>query len=384
MMWLSLRMLMGDRAKYLGIVLGVTMSALLMSHQMTIFVGLMSRTRSIFQDLAHADLIVAHPETEFVEDVRALADTDVLRVRGVDGVAWAVPLLRTNIGVRVGAGKQRTCVVVGLDDATLIGGPVRMHAGRLEDLRETDGVIIDRLDAEKLLSTVGADGVKRTPGVGDVIEINDRKARIVAVSDNPRPFLSQPIVYTTLTRAREFAPPQRRQVSFVLAGMAAGANRAAVQARIAERTGLSAYTRLEFGWKTIRYFVTNTGIPVNFGVTVLLGCVVGIAICGQTFYLFVLENIKQLGALKAMGAGNGQLTRMVVAQAAVVGVIGYGMGVGLTAAFFVTFIGTDLDFRVHWEVLALTAGAITVITGLACAASLRRVLTLEPGIVFKG
>lgn len=383
MTWLALRMLTGDRAKYLGIVFGVTLAALLMSHQVTIFVGLMSRTRSIFQDLPHADLIIAHPATEFVEDARALAPTDALRLRGLPGVAWAVPVLRTNIAARFGNGKQRTCVVVGLDDPSLIGGPVRMHSGSLADLRTTDGIVIDRLDAQKLLSYTDAAGVKHIPGLGDTLEINDRRAVVVAISDNPRPFLSQPILYTTLSRAQTYAPPERRQISYVLAKLAPGASLEAVRAEVATSTGLAAYTRREFGWKTITYFVTNTGIPVNFGVTVLLGFIVGVAISGQTFYLFTLDNLKQLGALKAMGAGNAAIVRMVLLQAGSVGLIGYGLGVGLTALFFALFIGTDLEFQVHWEIFALTAAAIVVVCLAASLASLSKVLRLEPAIVFK-
>ena len=57
------------------------------------------------------------------------------------------------------------------------------------------------------------------------------------------------------------------------------------------------------------------------------------AISGQTFYSFVLENLKHLGALKAMGASNGLISRMLLLQAWTVGFIGYGLGVGLTVAF---------------------------------------------------
>lgn len=380
---LALRMLFGDRAKYLGIILGVTLAALLMSHQITIFVGLMSRTRSNFQDLPTADLIIADPATEFIEDVKPLADTDVQRVRGVRGVEWAVPVLRTPLKVRLPGGKFRTCIVVGLDDATLIGGPARMHAGSIEALRWPDTVVIDRLDAEKLLSVVMPDGSRRVPGVGDEVEINDRRVRIAAVSDNPRPFISQPIIYTTFSRARLMAPPERRTVSFVLAGLAEGASLESVRSELAEQTGLAAYTRRGFCWRTIGYYLRNTGIPVNFGVTVLLGCVVGIAITGQTFYLFILDNLKNLAALKAMGANNRQMVRMVLLQAGLVGVQGYAIGIGLTALFFVAYFGTDLAFTVHWEVLAITAAAIVAVMAVAVAASLRRVVSVQPALVFR-
>ncbi|MBY0261236.1 MAG: hypothetical protein K2Q20_02770, partial [Phycisphaerales bacterium] len=195
--------------------------------------------------------------------------------------------------------------------------------------------------------------------------------------------LSQPIIYTTLSRAQRFAPPERRSVSYLLAKLSPGADIGTVKARIAADTGLAAYTRVEFGNRTISYFIRNTGIPVNFGVTVLLGCVVGIAISGQTFYLFTLDNLKNLAALKAMGASTAQLVRMVVLQAMVVGVQGFGVGIGLTALFFVAFIGTDLEFQLHWEVLALTACGIVVVIALAIAASLRSVLSVEPAIVFR-
>jgi putative ABC transport system permease protein len=112
--------------------------------------------------------------------------------------------------------------------------------------------------------------------------------------------------------------------------------------------------------------------------------VIGIAISGQTFYLFILDNLRHLAAIKAMGASDGQLTRMVLVQAASAGGLGYGLGIGLTALFFVLFIGTDLDFQVHWEVLALTGGAIVLIVIIASLAALGKVLRLEPGVVFKG
>ena len=86
-------------------------------------------------------------------------------------------------------------------------------------------------------------------------------------------------------------------------------------------------------WKTINYYLKYTGIPINFGITALLGFLVGTAIAGQTFYNFTLENLKQFGALKAMGATNGRIVGMILLQATVVGLLGYGIGVGLAALF---------------------------------------------------
>jgi putative ABC transport system permease protein len=128
----------------------------------------------------------------------------------------------------------------------------------------------------------------------------------------------------------------------------------------------------------------NTGIPINFGITVTLGFIVGTAIAGQTFYNFTLENLRHFGALKAMGTPNGTLLRMILLQAVVVGSIGYGLGVGTVSLLGSLLRSSELAFRMPWQLLLLSAAAITVICMAAALLSMRKVLRLEPAIVFKG
>jgi putative ABC transport system permease protein len=75
---------------------------------------------------------------------------------------------------------------------------------------------------------------------------------------------------------------------------------------------------------------------------------------------------------------------MTLLQAAVVGVVGYGLGLGGATLFFESFRGTELDFRMFWQVGALSGGVVIVICLIAAEVSLRKVLTLEAGVVFKG
>lgn len=392
MNFVALKMLVGDRAKYLGIVFGVTLATLLVVHQVTIFTGLMARTWSVVRDLRDSsgvDLVVADPATEFLNDAKPMSETALDRVRSVAGVEWAAPMSLQPVRARLAASsgsageRFRTCIVVGLDDATLIGGPARFAEGGLADLRGPDAVIVDRLDGTKLLAITQADGSRRAPRVGDVLEINDRRAVVAAISDNTRPFLSQPIVYTTYSNARRWAPPERRGLSYVLVKAKPG-RADEVRAAIAASTGLAVYSADDFGFKTVGYFLRNTGIPVNFGITIILGCIVGVAISGQTFYLFVLDNLKALAALKAMGASNLALLRMTALQAGVVGVVGYGLGVLGALALILPFKGTELEFDLYWQILALAGAAISAIVLLVSAVALRRVMTLEPALVFKG
>jgi putative ABC transport system permease protein len=385
MNFVALKMLVGDRAKYIGIIVGLTFASLLITQQLAIFVGLMTRTFGAITDLGAAQVWVMDPKVQFIDDIKPLQDTQLYRVRGVQGVEWAVPLYKGLLKARLSNGNFQTINVLGLDDATLIGGPPAMVAGRLEDLRRSEGVIVDEVGATgKLAKPAPVPGGQPEPlQIGDTLEINDHRATVVGICRVQRTFQSQPVVYTTYSRAMTFAPRERKLLSFVLVGVKAGENANDVCRRIHTSTGLVACTREEFVWVTVKYFMKYTGIPINFGISVLLGFLVGTAIAGQTFYNFTIENLKQFGTLKAMGAGNATLLRMIVLQALLVGSIGYGIGVGLASLFGMVTKGTELAFRLPWQLLVITASAVTLICVVSALVSIRKVMHLEPAIVFK-
>jgi len=134
------------------------------------------------------------------------------------------------------------------------------------------------------------------------------------------------MIYTTYSRATTFAPHERKRLSFILVKARQSEDVKTLSARITRVTGLAAYPKDEFQQRTVNYFLKNTGIPINFGIAVVLGFIVGTAIAGQAFYNFTHENLKQFGTLKAMGTSNGTLLQMILLQAAMVGSIGYGLG----------------------------------------------------------
>jgi putative ABC transport system permease protein len=385
MTWIALKMLTADRAKYLGIVFGVAFATLLIAFQVSIFLGIMGRTISQIHDVQEADIWVMDPNVRYVDEVMALPDTAVHRVRGVAGVEWAVRIYKGNVRVRLAEGNDagakgdfRNAVVLGIDDDTLIGAPRELVMGTLADLKKPGAIIIDESGYEYLW-----------PGqpqrLGQILELTDHRAELVGICKASPPFQSLPIIYTRYSQAMDFAPPERRLLSFVLAKAEPGLQLEELCRRIHEETGLQAQTRRQFSWKTIQFFLETTGIPVNFGLTVMLGFVVGVAIAGQTFYLFTLENLKQFGALKAMGVTNRRIVGMILTQAVVVGVIGYGVGVGLAALFFESMRNVTAlkGFFLPWQVMAGAAGAVFVIVILASLLSIRKVLVLEPAVVFR-
>lgn len=391
MNFVAIKMLIGDRAKYLGIIMGVAFASLLITQQASIFVGLMTRTYGFVTDTPQPDAWVMDPKVQYIDDVKPLQDTQLLRIRGIDGVEWATPLYKGLIKARLPDGTFQTCNVIGIDDATLIGGPGQMIEGSLADLRRADGVIVDDVGAEGKLARpapLGPDGApigKPTPlKVGDTLELNDRRAVVVGICRVSRTFQSQPVIYTTYSRATQFAPRERKLLSFVLVGAKPGVAADELCRRITAETGLDAMTGDQFAWKTVMYFMQHTGIPINFGIAVLLGFLVGTAIAGQTFYNFTLDNLRHFGALKAMGAGNARLLGMILLQGLVVGLVGYGIGVGAAASFAFLTSESELAFRLLWQTLALTGAAVALICVLASMVSIQKVMRLEPAIVFKG
>jgi putative ABC transport system permease protein len=376
---IALKMLTGDRAKYLGLIFAIAFCTFLLENQASIFGGVLRRTGSQILDVTDANIWVMDPKTEYFDQTKALKDTDVNRVRGVEGVQWAVRLFKGNPVARTLDGKFAASLCFGLDDATLTGVPRNMLVGSWERLREPDAIVIDKAGYLLLFPDEPLQ-IDRT------LELNDHKAVIVGISDASAPFLSNPIIHTRYSQAVNFVGRERTQLSYVLAKSVPGVNPEEVIPRIQAYTGLRARTTDEFRWDSIFYYLKNTGIPVNFGITISIALIVGTVVAGQTFYLFTLENLKQFGALKAIGVTNWRLTRMVLLQAITVGAIGFSMGTGMAALFFELTLHkiATRGLVLWWQSVVLTAGCILLVIIIASLLSIRRVVVLEPAEVFRG
>jgi len=379
MNFVALKMLFGDRAKYLGLVFAIAFASFLLANQISIFIGIMTRPASQILDVVDADIWVMDPQTLYGDEVSALRDHDLYRVRSVPGVEWAVPLYKGTGRAKAPDGKFRTVIVMGADDATLVGAPRKMLVGSIYDLRLPDAAIIDK-----------AGYLYFFPGeplqAGKTLQMNEKRVLIVGISDASAPFQSFPVLHTRYSQALGFVGRERNLLSFVLAKPAAGVPIGEVCRHIEAATGLRARSAAEFSRDAFLFYLRNTGIPVNFGITVMIALIVGTVVAGQTFYLFTIENLKQFGALKAIGVTNRRIVTMILLQAAVVGGTGYSIGMGMAAGFFsvtVNYLPTR-GIVLPWQVMAGIAVIVLFVVGLASLMSIRRVLVLEPAVVFRG
>lgn len=379
MIFVAIRMLTADSAKYLALIFAIGFSSFLIAHQSSIFWSLMDRTASQITDVSDAKIWVMDRSTQYVDEIKPLPDDALTAVRGAPGVKWAVPYYKGLPRAKTSDGRYRLVILLGVDDATLIGAPRKMVLGSVEDLRQPDAVVVDRAGFESLFPN-------ERYRLGDILEFNDRRAKIVGISDAGAPFQTFPVFYTRYSTARTFQGPERNLMSLILAEPENGVDRNEVCTAIERSTGYRALTGESFANETILYYMKNTGIPVNFGITVLTAILVGAVVSAQTLYLFVLENLKHFGALKAIGVRTPVIAGMVFLQSMIVGAIGYAFGCAMCAGFFMaTKDVTHLrGFVTRFEILGGTAAIVFLIILFAGFFSVRRVATLEPATVFRG
>jgi putative ABC transport system permease protein len=373
-------MLFGDRAKYLLLISGIAAATILMVQGMALGFGLLGFA-SATADNVRSPIWVDDPLSQQVNDNQPLRDTDVDRVRSVDGVAWAVSLYTGAAQVRlVGQeGYAKAVLLVGLDPTTLMGAPTQIIAGSLEDLRLPDAVFVDQAST-KLLSP----DPNRPLVVGDSFEMNDRRAVIVGVCICKPSFGGGSYVFTTYDRAVLYVPGQRKMVSHVLAVPDAGRDVGQVIKAIHEQTGLLARDEPALRTASAIWLLKNSPAPFIIGVIVVIGFVVGTVVSGQTFYSFVFENSRYLGTLRAMGAETRTLAVVILAQALTVGLVGYGIGVGVLSAVFSQIPAGRLPLLMLWPVPVSVLAAVTGICLFSALLGIRRIARLEPAVVFRG
>jgi putative ABC transport system permease protein len=379
MLGVALKMLMGDRVKYFGLIFGIAFATLLMTQQVSIFAGLLAWGANPVLDVREAQVWVMDKRVRQAEEGLAISDAELYRVRSVDGVDWAVPYFRATTTLKTADGTVNALTLIGVDNASLVGLPPDNRAAAAEAIRGRNALVLDRT----LVGRIWKDG--RNP-VGEVIEINDNRVTVAALTDSLPTFSGLPVGYMKFTDAITITPPERNKLSFVLARAKAGVTPEELAQRITAQTGLKAQTRAQFAGAGVDFIVTNTGIPASFGIAIALGVIVAIVITALTLAMFIAENLKSFGALKAIGVTNGQILSMVLAQGALVGFIGFGLGIGGTAAFLAgAATDPNLDgFVLHWQVIAGAAALVATIVVGSALVSVRRVLKMDPAIVFRG
>jgi len=371
---LAYKLLVNDRAKFTALTVGLTFSVFLMVLVTSMFVGIMQRASATVLNTG-APMWVMDPAVTTVANSIPMPDYVLDAVRSMNGVRYAVPLYSGGGLVKLDTGTYQSVTVLGLDDTTLFGRPYLLE-GKIEDLYADDAFIVVR-DTEftKL----------NNPKLGATFEINDHRGVVVGIAEVPVSSLfGIPTLYTTYRRAIEDIPSARFTLTYVLVQPK---NAAAVPEilRQVHELGYRALTAQGFRSQITSFYIYQTGVGTNILIMTIVSFLVGLSISGQTFYTFILENLERFGALKAIGARSYELISIILFQAVLTGLTGYGLGVGLCALVIALakLRLPDYAAMLTYLNLGLAFMMVLIIAGVSGYVGVRKVIRVEPFDVFR-
>lgn len=396
MLYIALKMLVGDRPKYWGLLLGISFTSFLVTFAASYFAGFMTRGFALVAENGGADVWVMDPAVNSVEQTVNMPDAALGLVRSVAGVRYATPMTLATVDARLANGRFQPFQVIGVDDATLIGAPVLKDGLSPAVLHTPDAIIVDAGGTSGKLGTPAgkadqwpSDGAHlaaplRKLRPGDEFLVNDHRVRVVAVSATLPRFPPRPLIYTTYSNAKRILPHERNRLTFVLVRAARGTVDRDLAARIERRTGLRARASADFRVDTVYWYLSNSEDVGDMAAMLSLAMSVGFGVTGVLLYMFTYENLRQYAVLKAMGATPRVLLEMVLVQAALCVTLGTGLGVGMCGLVGQVMSQMGYPFRMMWFAPLAGGLGVLIVSVTAAAISVRPVLRLQPAVVFLG
>lgn len=370
---LAWRNLSHDRARFAVTLVGVLFAVLLMGVELGLLLGF-ARTTSGLVDQTHADLWIAPAGTTNVDIVGRLDERRRFEALAVPGVDTVDTLMMQFAFWRKPDGGTESVSVVGFNLASELARPWNLVEGRVEDLSQDDAVIIDRLYAGKLGVTA----------LGQTVEINNRRARVVGYTGGIRTFTQSPYVFTTHRNAQNFTffPPD--QTTYLLVGLKPGADRTAVRDALQARLGrVDVWFAQDFARAAQRYWLITTGAGSALLLAALLGLVVGVVIVGQTLYATTVDRLPEYATLRAMGAPNGYLHRVILKQAAISAVFGFAGGMVLVGLVVLASARSTVAVAMPAGLIGILAVLTLCMCALGALVSIRRITRIDPTSVFQ-
>ncbi len=368
-----------DKAKSIGVVVGIVISIFLIGQQIGILWFLTSLMGGLVanSDRTVGQIWVVDNVTKNANELSPLDERMVRQIRSIDGVLDTYPIVIGAATVTFDNGKTAPIVVIGSEAPSFAGGPSldKVFRGEREDLISDDAVAAEYFDAQMFNHTLD---------VGTSVEINGKHARIAVQTKNARGFAGA-FFFTTLSRARLYTGFDENKVSAIAVQGRPGANLDSICAAIdRSMVGVHAWKSTDLEDATIGFITVTSNIGVSIGSLVVFAVISGFFIIGLTLYSSALDRIKDYGTLKAIGATNGYVRNLILMQAFLFAVTGYVLAVILLEVFRVSVARSGLTYSYSPLVLI---GLFVVTIFISVGGSLfavRKVNRVEPASVFRG
>ncbi|MBI2847915.1 MAG: ABC transporter permease [Chloroflexi bacterium] len=289
------------------------------------------------------------------------------RLRDINGVVKVAPLIRRPIATHIN-GEKLLISVNGFDTASGLGGPWKVSGGKATPGRGE--AIVDRVLARKK----GLD-------IGGVIDLEGKQFKIVGISDETFTLISY-MVFVTLEDARFFMPADLTNFFLVAVDSPGDINRVMTTIE-STLPGVSAATSRENAAQAQEETVGGF-LPIVLVITAV-GILVGVLVVGLLVYTMTIEKSREYGVVRAIGAPDFYLYRIVLFQALTVSVMGFIIGavVSPPLLMFMQYLVPEF-VSVITPQMVLWTSLLFVATGLmASFIPVRRLSRIDPAIVFK-
>jgi putative ABC transport system permease protein len=363
-----------ERQRFLPAILAVAFSAVLISVQSGLLLGLLSITSSPV-DRSTADLWVGCPGVRSVDLGRPIPERWIVRVASQPEVERVEPAI---VGFSLWTRNGPDAVTTVSEICTVVGSRLdRNSLAAAEDVR-SDPELLTRLSVLGAVavdeSELGRLGIR---GVGDLAEIYGTRVRVVALVKGYKS-LGGPFVFCSFDTARLLMGYRNDEVTYFVARTTTPEAAADVARRLAGYPQLSAYTSAEFSQRSRLHwlFTTKAGIAVAF--TTLLGLLVGGVVTSQTLYAATAASQREFSTLRAMGIPRWRLKLNVLVQSFWVGLFGLCTAFPLVLLLSETANAMGTAVRLHPLILSSSA-AITMLMALGSGlAALRSFQNVDP------
>jgi putative ABC transport system permease protein len=365
-------MMFHDKLKLMGTLLGVVFAVVLSNQQIGTFMGLIEKNTMLVNN-AGADIWIAPPNTLTLEFGKTINMAAVMQARTTPGVEWAEPYLFSAGTVRIPGGGTGQVTLLGTRTPRCAGGPWNLLSGGCEVLSRPNTMIFE--DAER----------KNLGGLnlGSVRELNGRMMTVGGFTWGLLPF-GPSYAFADYDTARELTRTESDQTSFVLVGIKKGADVEQVKRLLAERAPSTlVMTKADFKSAILKYLLSRTALGITFGTSTIFAMIVGFVIVGLSMFSAVVDNVREFGTLKAIGATNLDLGLLLIVQSVIYAIMGSVIGLALVTRMAAGIRSAKLALVLPpW----LTGGTLIMMIGLCVFASslaLLRVRKVEPAMVFR-
>lgn len=380
-----------DLPRFMVAQAGIMFAVALVTVQTGLLEGF-TKSSSLLIDGVKADLWVASNSMRFFDLTLPLPYRSVAMVQDLPEIARAEPLMiQSGIWQRLPDRDIAPVRVIGFDPKGVIFQPWNIQSGSITDLEQPNTAFIDRIDAAGLEITA----------VGQGAALNGRRLLVKGMTAGLRSLVASPYVFMSTENANLYTnlgqmPGQfplntvpaltpDAPISYVLVQVVPGTDLAALKTKLANEIPNSRIlTQAEMSKITQVYWRSSTGVGFILGLGAVVGIVVGTVVVGQILYASVADHLKEYGTLKAMGASDRYLYRIIIEQALWMAVLGYFPGLGLAMGLGSWTMQTRaIQILVSPTSAAIIFGVTVAMCSGAAVFAIQKVTRLDPAMVFK-